>query len=355
MFGLKLLTKVLEEEKPTVDTGRCVRKFLKATCERCVSGCPQGAVQLSNAPRLDEARCDGCGVCTNVCPTGAFALPAANQVASSTSAAFICSQEKIDPASGAQVPCLGMLSEGTLLAATARRNAVVLDVSQCGKCPSKSALAVIERTASRANSILSTLGSRRTVVLSDRVREPGTQAQRSRREFLTYFKGQALKVAAESLDGVLEEASFFTPTPKKDLERVPAKHALLQHQIEALLANSNRSAGARLPFGRPAQPQRCSFCGLCARACPSDALRMKETDETWELTLETRRCLDCKACAEVCPTGSLPYDDRVEAAALVCDQQTILVEVDKRRCASCGCSFADPGPDNLCHTCRKWR
>jgi pyruvate formate lyase activating enzyme len=45
---------------------RCVR------CGRCVEACPQQAITLGKAKRIDRLRCDLCLKCAQVCPTGAI-------------------------------------------------------------------------------------------------------------------------------------------------------------------------------------------------------------------------------------------------------------------------------------------
>jgi len=43
-------------------------------CESCVKVCPQAALDLSSAPRIDRDRCDLCGACENACPTSALRI-----------------------------------------------------------------------------------------------------------------------------------------------------------------------------------------------------------------------------------------------------------------------------------------
>jgi len=67
---------------------------------------------------------------------------------------------------------------------------------------------------------------------------------------------------------------------------------------------------------------RCVACGACARACPSQCLRVDAAAERGSggrrrpqaFLLDISRCSLCGTCADVCPAGALAYS-RVRCAA----------------------------------------
>lgn len=60
-----------------VDDRFCVRvRHRRASCHRCVEGCPTGALDLNQGPRVDQERCTGCGISASVCPTGTLEMVA---------------------------------------------------------------------------------------------------------------------------------------------------------------------------------------------------------------------------------------------------------------------------------------
>ncbi len=51
-------------------------------------------------------------------------------------------------------------------------------------------------------------------------------------------------------------------------------------------------------------PDKCTYCMLCAKRCPTGALAVtRKPDKTW--TLDPHRCILCNYCVEVCPAECL--------------------------------------------------
>ena len=47
----------------------------------------------------------------------------------------------------------------------------------------------------------------------------------------------------------------------------------------------------------------CVYCTVCAKRCPTGALKVDRARKT--LTLERLRCISCSCCVEICPKDSL--------------------------------------------------
>lgn len=47
----------------------------------------------------------------------------------------------------------------------------------------------------------------------------------------------------------------------------------------------------------------CIYCGICARECPADALKVDHTNTFWELN--AFRCITCNQCVIKCPKKCL--------------------------------------------------
>ena len=48
---------------------------------------------------------------------------------------------------------------------------------------------------------------------------------------------------------------------------------------------------------------KCIFCGLCERRCPTNAIKMDKAEKTQ--TVSRARCIACKVCVENCPTDAI--------------------------------------------------
>lgn len=51
---------------PKIDTAKC------DGCGICVDNCPTGAIELNDVAHIDEDICTECGECIEVCPRGAI-------------------------------------------------------------------------------------------------------------------------------------------------------------------------------------------------------------------------------------------------------------------------------------------
>jgi ech hydrogenase subunit F len=52
--------------------------------------------------------------------------------------------------------------------------------------------------------------------------------------------------------------------------------------------------------------ETCTFCTLCAKRCPSDAIVVTREPRTW--TLDPYACILCGACVDVCPKDCLTLE-----------------------------------------------
>lgn len=49
--------------------------------------------------------------------------------------------------------------------------------------------------------------------------------------------------------------------------------------------------------------EKCIFCGLCAKKCPTRALKVSREKKAWEI--DRLKCITCGACVDACPKKCL--------------------------------------------------
>jgi formate hydrogenlyase subunit 6/NADH:ubiquinone oxidoreductase subunit I len=53
--------------------------------------------------------------------------------------------------------------------------------------------------------------------------------------------------------------------------------------------------------------ERCIFCRMCERNCPTSALSVSKERNEWEI--DSLKCCQCRRCVEVCPVKCLSMDN----------------------------------------------
>lgn len=93
-----------------------------------------------------------------------------------------------------------------------------------------------------------------------------------------------------------------------DTFEIPKKEAKKAAKPAADGAAAPATDGAAAPAadgeGKLTCDDTCVFCGLCAKACPVDALEVtRKPEKSWKVDDEA--CIQCGACVDKCPKNSL--------------------------------------------------
>ena len=100
-------------------------------------------------------------------------------------------------------------------------------------------------------------------------------------------------------------------------------------------ADDSKAAAAGSPDdGDLTCADSCVFCGLCAKACPADAIEVDRKAKSWKV--DTDECIKCGACIDKCPKDSLSFGGAAaEAQAPAEPAKKSIASVKEGECIGC--------------------
>ena len=376
-MNLDTLTKFTEHfssEQLIVNADRCLNaRFKQIDCHICVDACPVDAIHLEGRQvRLDSDSCARCGACVWQCPTEVFAQPSGLksrlretvQAVGNAPVELRCPQVKDDKTiiSDATIiqhsRCLAELSPAQLIELAADRP-VWLNDQACAACPLKDAHASILRAGREANRWRAAFDRPRHIhpLTTDADQNARPHAARvfdsanppsDRRAFFKMFTRSLVEAGASAAKS--NDTDQVKPVDQRLPRHVPTERARLLSAIGKL--GQPQSVPLDLPRVQVKGPD-CTACGLCARFCPSGALKYMSVDEEFALVFQPKLCLGqvCDICVLACPERAVVTQPAVVSAALLAKKPLIVGALAK--CQKCGEPIAK-GSDlpTTCFACR---
>lgn len=141
-------------------------------------------------------------------------------------------------------------------------------------------------------------------------------------------------------------------------ERLPHSVPSQRTKILSILKQSSISQSPREASNLPISnlhlnATRCTACGLCARFCPTGALKFLSDGQTFALTLEPFLCLgqSCNICALACPEQAVTSQPAAVSPNLL--NKKPLAAGELTSCQRCGEATAKGAANTtLCFVCR---
>ncbi len=84
--------------------------------------------------------------------------------------------------------------------------------------------------------------------------------------------------------------------------------------------------------------EKCSLCEVCARCCPSGAIRSEQAEDTLVILFSHELCDGCRDCLKRCPEDAMTLEG-IETPPEG-SERSVLAESEMLRCSVCGKHFA---------------
>lgn len=387
-----------EGQPVSLQPDQCLNgRHKEAGCHRCASACPTQAITLHpqndrsshgpSLPRLNDEVCVRCGLCLHACPTDVFsqASPPEAKLAQTisnlpdTPLALVCSRHP-DPATTA-APVAAVVRHQRCLAALSLSHLIDLshngqrefwlDDTPCAGCPIGHTRPFIVHTTAAANRLLQAFGrppaihtplNQSDLSAAETSPKPvleSNQPKLSRRGLFS-----ALRKVTQSAEPHLDPSSPpLTSGPVPISQRLPHHLPASRQRLHQQLAHLGEPAEqpletAGLPFANiEIDANTCSACRLCARFCPTEALKFVADADRFGISFKPAICLDCGICAVACPEDAVSFIPELSPADLIADKRQWLVAGNLTSCTSCGEPTVVPKNTTntpfLCYSCRQ--
>jgi|GEM_PF-3736251 len=304
----------------------CIKtKSPKVLCHKCQNYCPKGAIQISKAIIIDE-KCDGCGICAVVCPTGVFIFNGNKRISPSTDTlkrerTFYCSHvadsqgKKWSGALPPQiVPCLGAISDLFILRFIfSERNPLVLVKGDCEVCKTKKGWEVFLQTKEKVFRYLEFLGlSKELLVIRNYEGEDSIQLDYIYTEFclaiedkLKLTRRDLFRSVKDRVTDLREKLFSWGGVEELDMTKRDRFSPNNLDELKECLKNDKGLSTLLGNFTELNITDDCCGCGACTNLCPTEALRRVDTDNKREIFFTPAKCFGCGLCYDICPSKSI--------------------------------------------------
>ncbi len=355
--------------KVKIDRSRCPNtKTDKNMCTICVDYCPTEAITIADGITISTKECVECGICSAQCPNEVFQVQAISDFhffqeifsaldkdelisieCNGIKGKFETTKGKTTDAEAFYVPCFGCISELPLLLGLSMGSSN-FRIEECkdecnnhrGRAAFKNKLLMIEHLSKTLD--LKEIGDEAPSIIPV-VYNTVNHLFVTRRRFMDKSLSLLINALIASTIGGTKD----TAQPSSQYSR----RKLLTQLAERLGTSSHSIKRGELPFSDiVVEKKKCTVCGICSRLCPTSALKMKETKDSFSLSFTFGLCTDCGLCIESCPEKAVHSHDILDLGYL---NHPLKVLVQRRTsiCQNCGSKFIQDSSSKTCLNCRK--
>lgn len=338
----------------------------KFTCNLCVESCPtNGIVRRDNTWVIED--CNYCGKCVAVCPSHVYKLEEdylLKRMSSSQKSLLTCQvlAEQIEASEDLPLvttTCLNQLYPEMLLYLIAKQDSlnIYFEPEKCSQCHNfnhQSLLDEIQKIGdfnSRIN-IITKIDDLYNLTIENNV------DTLNRREFLNTMFRRSKRISLEVINESISDYNrFFNDDEKENAsyQVQPEKRLLLLLALQTFNQKNMEYHIEALPY-RYLHINRCEFCGICEKLCPSGALEIRAEEASKSLHYWPLRCNGCGLCLDACAAGEMVWDKAIELEDLVKKKgEIILAEAGASSCDKCREEvyfYPEGNVEQRCYTCQ---
>lgn len=95
----------------------------------------------------------------------------------------------------------------------------------------------------------------------------------------------------------------------------------------------------------------CRARGMCALACPEQAVTLDRADSVARLSFDPGLCTQCGECVRLCDASAITIGGEARVWDVAYASPAVVAEVRVATCARCGGAFSPEGDEQLCPVC----
>jgi ferredoxin len=321
----------------SVNGENCLRNYNNTGCKKCVKVCTNKAISPNtDGIELDHGKCNLCGACSTTCPTEAIPITFEPYgFLKGRDFIYLCPKSLGQDYSC----CLGWMSTEHILFKASGNNVeqVIISPGNCDDCiPGMDK--ILRKKVRISGQFIKNFSKKKDIVY-----KPQPDGLLERSEMITFLKEKVLENVKEQFSMTLPGRIYFQ------------KKRLLLSALKNLgeVKDDNIKAGISPWTEIRLEKEKCDFCGICSKLCPSGSLFTYIDNEKEHLLQKPSKCFKCGLCKKICPREAISYKSINSIRAFREEKNTFLITGKSKRCLSCNSMFLDRDEETLCTNCKK--
>lgn len=365
---LKSVLSLLDENiKIDIRSSLCGHTYSnKFTCNLCGENCPtNGLVWRDNTWMIED--CNYCGKCVAACPSHVFKLEEdyllkkaqSNKQFLLTCNVFVEQIKNTSSFPMVNITCLNQLYPELILYLMAKQETlnIYFEPEKCSQCHNfnySSLLREIQKIGDFSNKINLITQEQDLTDLTIAANNGDTL---NRREFLNTMFRRSKRISLEVINESISDYNRFfydNETENMKYKVKPEKRLLLLMALQNFNQRNLSYHLEELPY-QYLHVDKCEFCELCVKLCPSGALEIRQSGDSKSLHYWPLRCNGCGLCQDACMAGEMTWGKNMELEDLFQKKgEIILAEAKAGTCGKCkeaGYFYPQDEAEHICYPC----